>query len=30
MNVGYFDEAQKIVDRDHYGGEVWMSGSKYA
>lgn len=28
--IGYFDEAQKIIEKDIYGGEIWLSGSKFA
>lgn len=27
---GYFEEAQKILDKDSHGEEVWISGSKFA
>lgn len=27
---GYFDTAQKVIDQDNFGNEVWLSGQKYA
>lgn len=28
--IGYYDKAQKIIDADEFGGEVWISGIKFA
>ena len=28
--IGYYTKAQKIIEADNLGGEVWISGRKFA